>query len=76
MDEWMNDTAAQVEMTLTGKLKYSEENLFWCSFVNHKSHMDWPGLEPRTSTVRSQEVIACSIAQLLSYSYSLHVPFL
>jgi hypothetical protein len=74
MDKWMNDTVALVEMTLTGKPKYSEENLFQCSFVNHKSHMDWPGLEPRISTVKSHKVIACPIAQLLSYCYCLYVP--
>jgi hypothetical protein len=29
------------------KLMYLENDLFQCHFVNHKSHMDWPGIEPR-----------------------------
>jgi hypothetical protein len=31
------------------KPKYSEKNLSQCYFVNHKSHMDWPGIEPAPS---------------------------
>jgi hypothetical protein len=29
-----------------GKRKYSGKNLSQCRFVHHKSHMDWPGIEP------------------------------
>jgi hypothetical protein len=28
------------------KPKYSGENLSQCYFVNHKSHMEWPRIEP------------------------------
>jgi hypothetical protein len=29
-----------------GKPKYSGKNLSQCNFVYHKSHMDWPSIEP------------------------------
>lgn len=29
-----------------GNPKYSERNLSQCHFGYHKSHMDWPGIEP------------------------------
>jgi len=28
------------------KPRYEEKNLSQCLFVYHKSHMEWPGLEP------------------------------
>jgi hypothetical protein len=28
------------------KPKYSGKNLSQCHFVNHKFHMNWPGIEP------------------------------
>jgi hypothetical protein len=29
-----------------GRPKYSGKNLSQCHFANHKSHVDWPGIEP------------------------------
>jgi hypothetical protein len=35
-----------VEWELAGKTEVLGENLSYCHFVHHKSHMTWPGLEP------------------------------
>jgi hypothetical protein len=43
----MNEHEALVEWYWQGKRKYSEKNLF--HFVHHKSHADWPGIEPESS---------------------------
>jgi hypothetical protein len=32
--------------TDTGKTKNSGKNLSQCHFAHHKSHTDWPGIEP------------------------------
>jgi hypothetical protein len=36
-----------------GKPKYSEETFPKCHFVHHKSHMNWPGLEPKAQLWKS-----------------------
>jgi len=35
-----------------GTAKYAKKLLFQCHFVHHKSHMDWPEIEPETSCLR------------------------
>jgi hypothetical protein len=39
MELWWNDNDS-------GKPKYLKKNLSHCHSVHHKSHMDWPGIEP------------------------------
>jgi hypothetical protein len=38
---WYNDTDK-------GKRKYADEDLSQCQFHRHKSHIDWPEIEPGT----------------------------
>jgi hypothetical protein len=39
MEHWWNDNYGW-------KPKYLKKNLSHCHSVHHKSHMDWPGIEP------------------------------
>jgi hypothetical protein len=39
MEHWWNE----IDM---GKPKYSGRNLSQCHCVHHKSHTNWPGIEP------------------------------
>ena len=48
MDNWWN-------VTVRGKCKYLEKDLFQCHFVCHKTYMDWPGIEPWGVVVNSLE---------------------
>jgi hypothetical protein len=34
-------------VTVMGEQKYSEKNFTSHHFAHHKSHMNWPGIEPR-----------------------------
>jgi hypothetical protein len=45
-----------VECELAGETEVLGENLPQCHFVHHKSHMTWPGLEPRTAVVGNQRL--------------------
>jgi hypothetical protein len=52
-------------MILKGKLKYLEENLSQCDFVQHKPHMGWSGIKPRLPTVRDLWLTIWTMAQSL-----------
>jgi hypothetical protein len=54
-----------VEWRLAGETEVLGENLPQCHFVNHKSHMTRPGLEPRAAAVGSQRLTAWAMARLL-----------
>jgi hypothetical protein len=47
VDEWLNEYVALVEWYWQGKLKCSKKNLSQCHLVQHRSHMDRPGIEHR-----------------------------
>jgi hypothetical protein len=38
-----------IDGILVGETEVFRENLPQCHFVNHKSHMSWPGIEPGPS---------------------------
>jgi hypothetical protein len=42
----MMNVEQSVEWKLAGETEELRENLPQCQFINHKSHMTWPGLEP------------------------------
>jgi hypothetical protein len=43
----MMSVEQSVEWELAGKTEVLAENLPQFHFADHKSHMNWPGLEPR-----------------------------
>jgi len=47
-EEWNMDVVQRWNNTERESSKYSEKNLFLCSFVHHTYHLAWRGLEPRS----------------------------
>ena len=56
VEHWWNDTAR-------GKQKCWERNQSQCHFVHHKSHIDWPGIEPVPPAVRGRRLTAWAMAR-------------
>ena len=43
INEWVGKSGVGI---LAGELKHLDKTLSQCHFVHHKSHTDWPGIEP------------------------------
>jgi hypothetical protein len=71
-----------VEWRLGGETEVLVENLPQRHFVDHKSHMTRPGLEPRAAAVGSQRLTAWAMARpnvpssqtFKSYTQNMHQP--
>jgi hypothetical protein len=52
-----------VEWRLAGETEVLGENLPQRHFVHHKSHMTWPGLEPRAAAMGSERLTVWAMAR-------------